>query len=223
MSTPLSYAVAMPRGAEPGRLLDVRLVFFATVYALVSVATFCMWLGEDEAFPYPWLVLSAALAALVLTDGRQLLAIPPVLTGWLALGVLALFAWEELREWQFDPVMPLGHLLIYLELSFFFHRKKAWYLWAMVFMSFLQVVIAALHSNKLLFGRCAGAATCGGFQPIPALGRRHPRHRRRALPVHPAARSGALDAVADRAGHAPVGLRRADPARAARPDPRERR
>ncbi len=152
MSTPLSYAVAMPRGAEPGRLLDVRLVFFATVYALVSVATFCMWLGEDEAFPYPWLVLSAALAALVLTDGRQLLAIPPVLTGWLALGVLALFAWEELREWQFDPVMPLGHLLIYLELSFFFHRKKAWYLWAMVFMSFLQVVIAALHSNKLLFG-----------------------------------------------------------------------
>ena len=126
-----------------------------SLYAAVCVATFCLWMGEDDPWPYPWVVVLFAIAAAAFTDHWNVLVLPrwvPVLAGASA---LVFFIRDEARSLLADPpdfALPLGHLFVWCQVILFFHRKAPRFYWYMILMSFLEMVIAALHSNQLAFG-----------------------------------------------------------------------
>ena len=122
-----------------------------SLYTLVCLATLCLWMGEDAPAPYPWLVILCAVAAHAFTDHWDMLVIPRRMAPVLGLSVTALFLWEESQNFKVDPVMPLGHYLVYLQVIVFFHKKNPFLYWAMLSMSFLQIAIAVLHNNRLTF------------------------------------------------------------------------
>src|SRR3990172_2772042 len=118
-------------------------LFRAAVYASTCLATISLWMGEDDPLPYPWAVIFCAVAAHAFTDRWEKLFVSAVLAPWLGIAALCLLVAEEYRDFRIDPVLPLGHFLVYLQVLFFFHRKKPVYYWYMLIMSFLELVISA--------------------------------------------------------------------------------
>jgi hypothetical protein len=126
--------------------------FRVSLYATICMATIGMWMGEDDPAPYPLLVILCTVGAYAFIDQGGRFAIPPRVAPWLGFLAIAAFVREELANYSLDPVMPLGHLLVYLQLIVLFHRKTPRLYWGMVLMAFLQMAIAAIHNNSVRFG-----------------------------------------------------------------------
>jgi transglutaminase-like putative cysteine protease len=132
------------------------LLFRTSLYAAISLATIGLWMGEDDPLPYPWLVIFCVVAAYAFTDLWGIFTIPPSLHPWLAVGVVAFFVREEMASYRIDPVMPLGHLMMLFQIILLFHAKTHRTDWLLLLTSFLQMLIAALHNNRVEFGILMG-------------------------------------------------------------------
>jgi hypothetical protein len=126
--------------------------FRVSLYATICMATIGMWMGEDDAAPYPLLVMLCVIGAYALIDHWGKFAVPPRVAPWLGFVAIAAFAREERANYTLDPVMPLGHLLVYLQLIVLFTQKTPRLYWGMFLMAFLQMAIAAIHNNTVRFG-----------------------------------------------------------------------
>ncbi len=130
--------------------------FRVSLYATICMATIGMWMGEDDAAPYPLLVILCVIGAYAFIDHWGKFAIPLRVAPWLGFVAIAVFAREELANYSLDPVMPLGHLLVYLQLIVLFTQKTPRLYWGMFLMAFLQMAIAAVHNNTVRFGLLLG-------------------------------------------------------------------
>lgn len=132
-------------------------LFRTSLYAAICISTIGLWLGEDNPLPYPWLVIFCAVAAYAFTDMWNMIAIPAALAPWLGAAAIVFFAREEYASYRIDPVLPLGHLITLFQLILLFHTKSSRTYWLLLLTSFLQMLIAALHNNRLAFGLLMGA------------------------------------------------------------------
>jgi hypothetical protein len=131
-------------------------LFRLSLYAAICLATIGLWMGEDDALPYPWLVIFCVIAAYAFTDVWGLLKIPTALHPWLAVAVVAFFVREELAAYKVDPVMPLGHLIMFFQIILLFHTKTQRTDWLLLLTCFLQMLMGALHNNHVTFGILMG-------------------------------------------------------------------
>jgi transglutaminase-like putative cysteine protease len=130
--------------------------FRVSLYAAICLATIGLWLGEDDPLPYPWIVALCVVAAYAFTDMWGLVTIPARLHVWLAIPVIAFFLREEYANYKISPVLPLGHLILLCQIILLFHAKTPRIYWLLLLTCFLQMLIAALHNNRLGFGIVMG-------------------------------------------------------------------
>jgi hypothetical protein len=136
--------------------METTHLFRVSLYAAVCLATVALWLGEDSPLPYPWLVLLCAVGAYAFTDHWKILVLPGRVAPWLGAAAVALFIREELAMYRIDPVLPLGHLIIFLQVILLFHAKNVRFDWYLFVMSFLLMWIGTVHNNRLTFGVLLG-------------------------------------------------------------------
>jgi hypothetical protein len=86
-----------------------------------------------------------------------MLVLPGAVAPWLGAAAVAFFIREELAAYRIDPVLPLGHLIVFFQVILLFHEKKPRIDWYLLSMSFLLMLIAALHNNRLIFGMLLSA------------------------------------------------------------------
>lgn len=126
------------------RLLQV------TMATLATLATLLVGMGLRE----PWMplaMLAAAMLAVWLTDFTGLFAVSPSVANALRLMVLA-WCLLTLHLDRHALVMQVAQLLIVLQAIVLFQRKDPRTYWHLAELSLLQVVVAALLTQGLLFG-----------------------------------------------------------------------
>lgn len=121
-------------------------------YALLTLGTFGMWLGEPEGtFPYPILSLVAGILAYFLTDRAQRWVLPQEWNNGIAM-VLLVLGWVEIRREVAVALNALGHFLVYLQLVKIFRIKTQTDYWHLYILSLLQLCIGCVTNRQLGFG-----------------------------------------------------------------------
>jgi protein-glutamine gamma-glutamyltransferase len=125
----------------------------AATYALVTLGTTGLWLGEPSSrvLPYPILTALAAILAFIFTDRPNGFQLPVSVCNLLAVVILGIIA----VEFSYDgvaSVVAMAHFLVYLQIVKFFRRKSDQDLWQLYGLNLLQLAIACVLNRQMTFG-----------------------------------------------------------------------
>ena len=127
------------------RLLQIN------VATMAALGTLLLGMGQRSA-NLPLLMLVAAIASVWLTD----------VTGWVrlnrkwvnvaAIGAFGYFVWQLLELRGIIQILAIGNFLVYLQIVSLFQKKEPRTYGYLALLSLLQVVVAALFRQQVLFG-----------------------------------------------------------------------
>lgn len=127
------------------RLLQINIA------TLVALASLLVGIGQQSTL-MPLGMMVAAMLSVWLTDHKGWLALNRTAAGLASIGALALAMPKSLRLEKTTLILAIAELLVYLQVIHLFQRKRPGVYWALIRFSVLQVVVAALLVQGVLFG-----------------------------------------------------------------------
>jgi transglutaminase-like putative cysteine protease len=127
------------------RLLQIN------VAALACLATLLLGMGQRSTL-VPVGMLIAAMASVWVTDVKRWFGLSKRIADWAALAALAVCLPGALRWERFAIISAVADFVVLLQVIQLFRNKDAGVYWQIMRLSVLQVVVAALLTQEILFG-----------------------------------------------------------------------
>jgi len=155
------------------RLLQINI---ATMAAL---GTLLLGMGQRSAALPLWM-LTAAIASVWLTDVTGWFRLNRTVTNFAAVGAFLLLLWHLFPLRWLEIIMAIGSFLVYLQIILLFQKKEPRTYASLALLSLVQVVVAAVFHQKVLFGLLLVVYLFVGLSALALLflHRERTRHRR---------------------------------------------
>lgn len=122
-----------------------------TLAFITCLSSFMLGLGQND-FVLPLLMTTAAGASLYLTDFRRWIRLGDWTVNVLVLAIVFLTIGDIVRNQGEDLAFSIARVLVFVEMVLLFREKDPRFCWQILLISLLQVVVATVMQQSLLFG-----------------------------------------------------------------------
>lgn len=122
-----------------------------TLAFITCLSSFMLGLGQND-FVLPLLMTVAAGASLYLTDFRRWIRLGDWTVNVLVLAIVFLTVGDLVRNRGEDLAFSIARVLVFVEMVLLFREKDPRFCWQILLISLLQVVVATVMQQSLLFG-----------------------------------------------------------------------
>jgi transglutaminase-like putative cysteine protease len=121
-----------------------------TLGLITCLSSFMLGLGQHESI-LPILMFIAAVASFYLTDYRRIIRLGDWTVNVLVLIIVFCTFGEIIRNWGEDLAFSIARVLVFVEMVLLFREKAARFCWQILLISLLQVVVATVMQQSILF------------------------------------------------------------------------
>lgn len=132
--------------------MNLRTLHLVSAYVLWCLGAYALWLGEwEDVFPFPIVVVAAAILAFFLTDRMRKIELSPFLSNMIGIIILIKIVFDLMRK-DVEALTALAHFLVYLQVTKFFRVKKSSDFGQLYIVNILLVAIGAILAKQSKFG-----------------------------------------------------------------------
>jgi transglutaminase-like putative cysteine protease len=121
-----------------------------TLGLITCLSAFMLGLGQHESV-LPILMFIAAVASFYLTDYRRIIRLGDWTVNVLVLIIVFCTFGEIIRNWGEDLAFSIARVLVFVEMVLLFREKATRFCWQILLISLLQVVVATVMQQSILF------------------------------------------------------------------------
>ncbi|MDR0705513.1 MAG: transglutaminaseTgpA domain-containing protein [Planctomycetaceae bacterium] len=121
-----------------------------TLGLITCLSSFMLGLGQNELI-LPMLMFIAAVASFYLTDYRRIIRLGDWTVNVLVLIIVFCTFGEIIRNWGEDLAFSIARVLVFVEMVLLFREKATRFCWQILLISLLQVVVATVMQQSILF------------------------------------------------------------------------
>ena len=118
---------------------------------ITCLSSFMLGLGQKD-YMLPVLMTVAAVASFILTDYRRVIRLGDWTVNVLVLIIVFLTLGEMIKNRGEDLAFSIARVLVFVEMVLLFREKDPRFCWQILLISLLQVVVATVFQQSLLFG-----------------------------------------------------------------------
>lgn len=122
-----------------------------TLGFITCLSSFMLGLGQND-FLLPFLMFLAVVSSLYLTDFRRIIRLGDWTVNVLVLLIVFLTIGDIVRNQAEDLAFSIARTLVFVEMVLLFREKAPRFCWQILLISLLQVVVATVMQQSLLFG-----------------------------------------------------------------------
>jgi hypothetical protein len=117
---------------------------------ITCLSSFMLGLGQNESI-LPVLMFIAAVASFYFTDYRRIIRLGDWTVNVLVLIIVFCTFGEIIRNWGEDLAFSIARVLVFVEMVLLFREKATRFCWQILLISLLQVVVATVMQQSILF------------------------------------------------------------------------
>jgi hypothetical protein len=121
-----------------------------TLGLITCLSSFMLGLGQNESI-LPILMFITAVASFYLTDYQRIIRLGDWTVNVLVLIIVFCTFGEIIRNWGEDLAFSIARVLVFVEMVLLFREKATRFCWQILLISLLQVVVATVMQQSILF------------------------------------------------------------------------
>jgi len=131
--------------------MPLHLALAATLGFLTFLSTLMLGLGQSDSV-LPILMGTAAVASFVLTDYRRVIQLGDWTVNGFAVLIVCFNLADVLHHRGEDMAWAIARVLVFIQIVLLFREKEPRFCWQIMMISMLQVVVATVFQQSILFG-----------------------------------------------------------------------
>ena len=131
--------------------MPLHLALAATLGFLTFLSTLMLGLGQSDSF-LPILIGTAAVASFILTDYRRVVQLGDWTVNGFAVLIVCFNIADVLHHRGEDMAWAIARVLVFIQVVLLFREKETRFCWQIMMISMLQVVVATVFQQSIMFG-----------------------------------------------------------------------